>query len=247
MTHHKKIVYTGLFSLLFLWQACKVPLLLEKKENRDLTGAYNTKTDTLNVSSISWKDYFGDQYLIGLIDTALANNQELNIVKQEIEISRNEIRVRKGEYIPFVGMTGGLGYEKIGKYTWRGGVEKNLSNTNQPEILESKSDFIFGPSASWELDVWKKLRNAKDAAVQRYLGSIDGKNYLITTLISEISNSYYELLALDNLLQIVQRNIVIQSDALNVVKAQKDAAKVTLLAVNRFEAQLLRTQNLQYD
>jgi multidrug efflux system outer membrane protein len=45
-------------------------------------------------------------YLVALIDTALKNNQELNITLQEIEIARNEIRARKGEYLPFVGVKG---------------------------------------------------------------------------------------------------------------------------------------------
>lgn len=247
MMKYRISLYIGLFFLPFIWQSCKVPFLVEKQENRNLANSYLNANDSISVASISWKSYFSDENLLALIDTALQNNQELNVVKQEIEISRNEIRVKKGEYLPFVGLGAGTGYEKIGKYTWRGGVEKNINNINNPEILESKSDFSFGLTASWELDIWKKLRNAKEAAVQKYLGSVDGKNFLITNLISEIADSYYELLALDNMLEIVEKNIIIQSDALKVVKLQKESARVTLLAVNRFEAQLLRTQNLQFD
>lgn len=70
---------------------------------------------------------------------------------------------------------------------------------------------------------------------------------MVTNLISEIANSYYELIALDNQLDIINKNIEIQQNALSVVKQQKDAARVTQLAVNRFEAQLLNTQNLRYD
>lgn len=106
---------------------------------------------------------------------------------------------------------------------------------------------MAGTYFSWELDVWKKLRNAKNAATLRYLSTIEGKNFLITNLVSEIANSYYELMALDNLLEIVNKNIEIQTNAVEVIKLEKNAAKVTQLAVNRFEAQLLNTQNLQYD
>ena len=70
---------------------------------------------------------------------------------------------------------------------------------------------------------------------------------MVTNIIAEIANSYYELMALDNLLAIIQQNIELQSSALQVVKWQKDAAKATQLAVNRFEAQLLNTKNLQYE
>ena len=65
-------------------------------------------------------------------------------------------------------------------------------------------------------------------------------------MVAEIAESYYELLALDNMLAMVEMNIEIQANALKVVRQQKESAKVTQLAVNRFEAQLLNTQNLQY-
>jgi NodT family efflux transporter outer membrane factor (OMF) lipoprotein len=76
---------------------------------------------------------------------------------------------------------------------------------------------------------------------------VEGRNFQITNLIAEIANSYYELMALDNQLNIIQQNIAIQTDALQIVKQQKEAAKLTQLAVNRFEAQLLNTKNLQYE
>lgn len=54
-------------------------------------------------------------------------------------------------------------------------------------------------------------------------------------------------MALDNLLSILHQNIELQSSALQIVKLEKEAAKVSQLAVNRFEAQLLNTKNLQYE
>jgi outer membrane protein TolC len=105
---------------------------------------------------------------------------------------------------------------------------------------------MIGAAASWELDVWKKLRNAKKVAALKFLSTTEGKNFLTTNLVAEISYSYYELLALDNLLEIIQQNIEIQRNAYQIVKKEKESAKVSQLAVNRFEAQLLNTQNLQY-
>lgn len=68
----------------------------------------------------------------------------------------------------------------------------------------------------------------------------------MTNIVSEIANSYYELLALDTQLNIVTQNIEIQTNALRIVKMQKEATRVTELAVRRFEAQVLNTQNRQY-
>ncbi len=188
-----------------------------------------------------------DPYLSDLIDTALKNNQELNITLQEIEISKNEVRDKKGEYLPFIGLKAGAGTEKVGRYTSQGANDANTEIEEGKEFPEPLGDYMVGAYATWEIDVWKKLRNAKKAAVERYLSSIEGKNFMVTHLIAEISNSYYELLALDNQLDIVEQNIQIQSNALNIVKQQKQAARVNELAVRRFEAEVLHTKSLQFD
>lgn len=239
--------FIALVFISLLHWGCKTPGNAIKTENKSVPTSYNNSLDSTNTAKIKWKEYFFDPNLIVLIETALKNNQELNIVWQEVEISKNEIRARKGEYLPFVNLKGGASLEKEGRYTRHGTVDENLEIMPGTEFPEPLSDYMLGVYASWELDVWKKLRNAKKSAITRYLSSIEGKNFIVTNLIAEIANSYYELMALDNLLDIVQKNIEIQNNALQIVKQQKEAAKVTQLAVNRFEAQLFNTQNLQYD
>jgi multidrug efflux system outer membrane protein len=249
MIKKKQIVinlFTGILLLCF-FQACKMPAVISRQENSFLPGAYDQSRDTLNSGMIQWRTYFTDADLVALIDTALKNNQELNIVLQEIEISKNEIMARKAEYLPFVNMGGAAGIEKEGRYTRHGAVDEAVEMKPAKPIPKVLPDFRIGAYASWELDVWRKLRNAKKAAVMRYLSSVEGKNFMVTNLIAEIASSYYELTGLDNLLDIVQRNIEIQTNALQVIKMEKDAAKVSQLAVNRFEAQLLNTKNLQYE
>lgn len=70
---------------------------------------------------------------------------------------------------------------------------------------------------------------------------------MVTELVAEIASSYYELMALDNQLAVLRRNIEIQQNALEIVKLEKDAARVTQLAVQRFEAEVLKNQSRQYD
>lgn len=232
--------------LLLLVCGCKSSQIAIKNENKFVPVSYNNSLDTSNIVTLDYKEYFSDKNLIALIDTALNNNQELNIILQEIEINKNEIRTRKGEYLPFANLNAGAGVEKQGRYTRLGAVEDQLEVVPGQSFPDPLSDFIISANASWEIDIWKKLRNAKQAAVSRYLSSVEGKNFMITNLVSEIAEAYYELMALDNLLDIVEKNIEIQSNALTVVQQQKESAKVTQLAVNRFEAQLLNTQNLQF-
>lgn len=226
---------------------CVPALKVTKTENKSVPQSFNNSTDTTNSAKIKWREYFTDTNLIALVDTALKNNQELNILLQEIDIGRNEVKDKKGEYLPFVGVTVDGGLEKTPEYTRNGSVEHNLEVKPGKEFPEPLGDLRLGIFSSWEIDVWKKLRNAKKAAVERYLASVEGRNFMVTNLIAEIANSYYELMALDNQLNIVRKNIEIQSDALHIIKQEKEAAEVTQLAVNRFHAQLLNTQNLQYE
>lgn len=236
----------GLVSILFVLSAC-TPTIIPKQEDTKTPDSFNNSLDTTNTATINWRDYFVDAHLATLIETALQNNQELNIILQEIEISKNEVRARKGEYLPFVGVRGAAGTEKIGRYTSKGANDATTDIEPGKEMPEPLPDFMVGAYANWEVDIWRKLRNAKKAALERYLGSVEGKNFMVTHLIAEIANSYYELLALDNQLEIIKRSIEIQSDALQIVKQQKEATRVTELAVRRFEAQVLGTKSLQFD
>lgn len=239
--------YTLTLALLTLWFTGCAPAITNQVEKKDVPDTYTGKgADSTSVAQLSWKNYFADTLLNALIDSALVHNQELNIMKQEINISQNEIRARKGEYLPFVGIRAGAEVDKPGGYTWEGSIEKNVEITKGPDVPASPTNLGFGLVASWELDFWKKLRNAKAAAVERYLSSIEGRHFAVSNMVAEIAASYYELVALDNQLAIIEQNIALQSDALRIVRIQKEAAKVTQLAINRFEAQLLNTQNLQY-
>jgi NodT family efflux transporter outer membrane factor (OMF) lipoprotein len=229
------------------WQtACRVPALSDKTPNTRTPDSYGQPQDSSNAASLSWRDYFRDPNLVALIDTALQHNQELAITLQEIAITQNEVKARRAEYLPFVGVRAGAGLDKTPRYTPAGTLEKNLEIAPGKENPELLPDLMGGLYASWEADIWHKLHNARKAAAARYLSSIEGRNFVITSLISEIANSYYELVALDNQLEIVRQNIEIQQHALDIVKLQKASSRVTELAVKKFEAEVLNTQSLQY-
>jgi NodT family efflux transporter outer membrane factor (OMF) lipoprotein len=188
-----------------------------------------------------WGEFFQSSELRTLIETALENNQELNARLQEIVIARSEVSARRGEYLPKVNAGAGAGVEKVGRHTSQG------ESDEAHELPEHLGDFRFGLTGSWEVDIWKKLQNAAKAADLRYLASVEARNFLVTQIVAEISRSYYELIAIDNELDIVKRNIAIQADALAIVKLQKEAARVTELAVQRFQAEVLKSRSRLYD
>src|SRR6478736_4240498 len=241
---NKIVKYIGIIGLSLIYSACSVPTVVQKKENKNVPVSYKDSQDTVNVAKIKWKEFFEDPYLTALIDTALRNNQELNIILQDIKIAQNEVKARKGAYLPFANLGGGVGVEKSGRYTRNGAVDASNAEIEPgkpiPDVLP---DYLLAANVSWEVDIWKKLRNARKSAMYNYLGTTAGKNFMVTHLIAEIANSFYELMALDNQLFIIKQNIEIQQNALEIVKLEKTAAKVTELAVRRFEAEVLKNQS----
>lgn len=242
----RKIKYGFVICISFLFTACSMQHLVKRPENKVVPEGYNGLKDSINTAQVKWRDFFKDPYLIALIDTALQKNQELNILLQEVRIANNEVRARKGAYLPFVGFGAAAGIERVGTYTSRGASDAADQILPGERVPENLPNYMFGVDASWEIDIWKKLRNAKKSAVHRYLSSNEGKNFMVTNLIAEIASLYYELMALDNQLEILKSNIAIQNNALEIVKLEKQSAKVTELAVRRFEAEVLKNQSRQF-
>ncbi len=239
------IIGISCFSLMFT--AC-IPSLVDKKVNDTVSESYNdsTSVDSVNSAALNWKEFFSDPYLDALIDTALLNNQELNIILQKINIAQNQIKARKGNYLPFLNIGAHAGLEKVGAYTRDGAVDQNLDIKPGQEIPEPLPNYMLSANVSWEVDIWKRLRNSKKAAVHKYLASIEGKNFMVTNLVSDIASAYYELMALDNQLEIIKQNIKIQENALKIVNLQKTAGMVTELAVRRFHAEVNKNKSRQY-
>jgi outer membrane protein TolC len=74
-----------------------VPTKTLRQENTAVPARYqNHLADSLNTANIHWKDFFSDPQLNALIDTALLKNQELNIMLQQVDMAKNEIKARRG-------------------------------------------------------------------------------------------------------------------------------------------------------
>lgn len=238
----------GLTLTILVFQSC-VPAKTVRDEKKDLPEQFQNvaSNDTTNSAQIKWKDFFNDPNLNALIDTALANNQELNIMLQQVDMAKNEIQARKGEYLPFVGIQAAAEVEKVGRYTSQGANDANTEIKPGKEFPEPLQNYKVGAFASWELDVWKKLRNAQKAAVMEYLSTVEGKNFMVTSLISEIADSYYELQSLDNKLAILTKNLELQNNGLTIIRLQMQAAKATALGVQRLEAELYKNTGELYN
>lgn len=226
--------------------SCKVPGLVNVKNNTALPKRYNESADSANTANQQWRTFFTDPSLVALIDTALQNNQELLMTLQEVEIAKNDIRAKTGDILPSLNGRLGVGLEKVGRYTSSGAGDATTDIEPGKKTPDPLPDYTGAIDARWEADIWKKLHNAKKAAVARYLGTIEGENFVLSSLIAEVANSYYELLALDNQLMIVQQNISLQNNSLEIIKVQKEASRVTELAVQQFQAEVYNSKSLAF-
>ncbi len=240
----------SLFCMLFVF-SCKAPSSLVKSEPLNLPETFNGTTDTVSIGAEQRRVFFKDTVLAGLIDTALAHNIDLQNTLQKVMIARADMLSRKGLGLPAVDVFASAGMDKYGKYTMSGvgNFDTNLSSNidKDQRVTDPAQDFFLGLKSHWEIDLWGKLKSEKRAAYARVLASEKGRQWVITQLVATVASYYYELLALDNRLEIVRRNIALQERAVEVVKAQKEAGRATSLAVQQFSAQLLQTQSLEYE
>jgi NodT family efflux transporter outer membrane factor (OMF) lipoprotein len=204
------------------------------------SSASNASSQPASSTQMVWRQFFDDTELRALIETALKKNQELNIQVQEIIIAGNEVSARQGAYLPKLGVGASAGLEKVGKYTSQG------VSDDSHRVPANLGNFAFGLEGSWEIDIWGKLRNAMKSANLRYLASVESRNFMVTQIVAEIARSYFELVAIDNQIDVLKRNIEILGDALEIVKLEKQAARVTELAVQRFEAEVLKNKSRLY-
>jgi NodT family efflux transporter outer membrane factor (OMF) lipoprotein len=242
---HQKIIL-GLTVVLCLG-ACSVPKTMQVTASTNPPAVYTSNKDTSNMVSIAWNQFFTDPQLVSLIDTALHNNLDLMMTLQEIEIAKSKVQFASGKLLPTTTFAMGAGVEKVGRYTSQGAGDASADITPGETVPEALTDVHIGFQTSWEADIWGKLKNAKKSAYTNYLGTVEGKKWVSTNLIAEVANTYYELVGINNQLAIINASIELQQKQLEVVKAQKEAAVVTQLAVKQFEAMVYNAQNIAFN
>lgn len=212
---------------------------------------YLTITDSSEILDPDWRVHFTDKHLIALIDSALLYNLDMRRVVQQIEMSKSGLTYAKGLSLPFVAGVGSAGVQRFGFYTMDGvgNYDTNFSpNVSGDQYMRRDlPDMLLGFQASWEIDVWGKLKNKKKAALARYLSSIEAQKWLKTNVVAEVAYWYYELMAVHKEIEILDSTIYLQDRGLEIVKLQKQAGNLTEAAVNQFEAQLLSFKSKTYE
>ncbi|WP_134091499.1 efflux RND transporter permease subunit [Olivibacter sp. XZL3] len=238
---------------ILLFASCGVQKEIEpihRKVPEHYRGKNQTDTlasDTASMATISWRSFFQDEYLLKLIDTALANNPDMRQALYRVEIARANMRLGKNALFPSINAVAEAGLRKYGFYTMDGigNYDTNFSENlkDDERVPDPVPDYFLGLRASWEIDIWGKLKNRRKAAFARFLASYEGQKLVQTQLIAEIASAYFELLALDNELYILEKNIALQQESYELVQVQKEGGRATELGVQQMRAILMNSKS----
>jgi outer membrane protein, multidrug efflux system len=235
-------------SLLLVLSSCSIPDLRQPEAAPEtppnFDGAAGSAANNGESSAqLGINEFFSDPLLMSLIDQALANNRELKILDEEVQIASNDVLARQGAFLPFLSFGAGAGLSKPSKYTPEGAVEDQLTYPGGQHFPDPLPNFVAGLNLNWQIDIWRELRNARDAACQRYIAATERRNYFVTHLVAEIAENYYNLVALDKRLETLGQTIGLFEQSLKLAQAKKEAGRETSLAVQRFEAEVRKNQS----
>lgn len=201
------------------------------EESLPLEGLYRTdESDTTCMARISWREYYSDPKLQALISEALDSNLNLRITLKRIEEARAYWRSSKASYAPT--------FSASAQAQFSSPSDNGPSSVAGTGIKKPVQNYNLGVTASWEIDIWGKLRSAKRAAYAQMLSQEATKNAVVTQLVADIADNYYRLLMLDEQLRITERTIENYTSYLETVKSLKESAQTNEVAVQQAYAQL---------
>jgi multidrug efflux system outer membrane protein len=138
------------------------------------------------VKDIRWQDFFSDPRLRMLIATAMDKNRDLRIALARIAETRAQLGVVQADKLPSANLSGNMMNTRI---------PANLTGTNTP-TTSRRNELAIG-TVSYEIDFWGRVASINEAALASFLASEEARKALRISLISEIANTYFTLLELE--------------------------------------------------
>jgi multidrug efflux system outer membrane protein len=198
----------------------------------DVPAAWRLSDKAVNaVPSAYWWEQYGDPVLNDLVKTALEENKDLKIATARIDAFLGLYTTTRAALFPQVNIGGAAGRERV-------------SETFGPQPLSGIpgthaefNNFQIGVGASWELDLWGKLRRATEAAKASMLSSEEARRSVLVTLIASVTNSYVNLRDLDKQLEISRATAKSYEDIYRIIKLRYDFGWVSAMEKNQALAQ----------
>ncbi|HKQ70526.1 MAG TPA: efflux transporter outer membrane subunit [Polyangiaceae bacterium] len=188
---------------------------------------YRFEPETATAASLAdlpWWQVFGDSALCSLVEEALQNNYELLIATARVDGARAQARAAGAQLLPRIGVAGAGSY----------------GNSFQGVAAAGKSYYTASAigSASWELDVFGRLRRTAEAARAAYAASEEARRGVWVTVLADVGQSYFQLLALDIQRVVAERTVAARAKTLDIFRIRAEGGIGTDLDVARAEADL---------
>ena len=207
-----------------LLSSCGIYTTYERPSDINTDGLYGqdlneeaVAVDTASIASLSWRELFTDSHLQMLIEHALQSNTDLLSAQQRIKEAEATLSSAKLVYLPSFMLTP------------QGGVSS---------FDKSKGSWTYTgiASASWEIDIFGKLTNAKRRSKALYLQSLEYEQAVSTSLIANVANLYYTLLMLDEQYRISEETAVNWRESVRAMRAMMAAGMTNEASVSQSEA-----------
>lgn len=175
--------------------------------------------DTVSLGNLSWQELFTDSKLQTLIEKGLKNNTDLRIARMRVEDAEVSLKSARLAYIP------------------------SFNFAPQAEVNSATKTYSVAVAASWEIDIFGKLTNAKRGAEMVVEQSDSYRQAVQTMLVATIANSYYTLLMLDSQLEISLQTLANWQQNVKVLRALKEAGQANEAAVAQSESTCLSVES----
>lgn len=195
----------------------------------DLYGNQVEVTDTIhNLGNMDWRNLFTDPYLQSLIQQGLEHNTDYRAAQLRVEEAEATLLSAKLAFLPSFTLSpqGGVSSFDGAKATWT---------------------YSVPVTASWELDIFGRMRNAKKQSQALYAQSKDYQQAVRTQLIASIANAYYTLLMLDEQLSLSEQTAETWKETVASARALMDAGQYDEAGVSQMEATYYSVQTSVLD
>ncbi len=229
--------------MLTVLPSCGIPRHRLGTPGPPLPPSFNGATSPENSARVGIEDFYNDRMLLCLIQKAIADNRELRVLNEEVQIASNEILARSGAYLPILSLAAGAGLDRNSRFTETGAGLLADPYLPGKHFQNPHGNFLLGANFTWQLDIYHQLRDARNAATERYAAAAERRNYFVTTLVADVAENFYRLMALDKRLENLEQIIQLQERSLEIAKVRFETTRTNKLGVLRFQAEVQRNQS----
>lgn len=188
-----------------------------------------------SIADTKWQDLFSDQTLNQMVTTAFAHNFDLRIAAERVEEARSQLGITRANQYPNVSV----------QASFTGARSSSLAAFPVPPGTTLSAAYTaLGAALSWELDIWGRLRRLTEAARANYLASEEGRRAVGVSLVSDVMETYFQLLEQDLELEISRKTLELANNSRNLVDLRRQRGAASGLDVSQAQ-QLIHTASAQ--